>query len=179
MRLPLLDQGADKVGNDSPRLVDLALCLDRQPPIDEVREDKRKRAVAQMMALGGEEVSELLHPLRRGILDGIDGGAKRGQCDDVQRDVVKSLADVYCAVFGLAKLLLNDVEKPGALAPEGRKQVLDVFELEGRLEQLSVNLQCRRSISTSISDTGRPRASEQKGEKTRTLCFFGGATRMP
>ena len=114
-------------------------------------------------------------------MDGIDRGAKRGQSDDVQRDVVKPLANVYYAVCGLAELLLNDVEKPGALGPEGGKQARDMFELEGRLKQPFVNLECGRSISSSISGYWDARSVGAKGKDAhrRTLCFFGGATRIP
>lgn len=66
--------------------------------------------------------------------------------------MVKSLANIYYAVRGLAELLLNNVEEPSALSPEGGKQALNMFKLKGRLEQPFVNLQYRRGISTSVLD---------------------------
>lgn len=74
-----------------------------------------------MVLLGGKEISEVLDFGRRWVLDSIDGSPERGQCDNVQGNVMESRSNVYDAGSSITEFFLNGIEKLGPLGPKYRR----------------------------------------------------------
>jgi hypothetical protein len=93
-----------------------------------------------MGALGRKQVPEVLDVFRAWVVNSVDRRSKGCQGDDVQCDMMEPFSNVDDPVPSLMKLFLNGRKKLGALGPEDWGQLLDVFELECRLEEFPIDL---------------------------------------